>query len=105
MYLLFCIYPNPPPNGTSAMSDCPEHVTTPTTTPPQANPQVHETNGLHAYLASTKLQSNYLQRISNSLPNTKNRFSSLRAHANAPSTTSPATMTTIAANFWTPAWA
>ena len=68
---------NPPPNGTSAMSDCPEHVTTPSITPPQATPKVQrdETKGLHDYLASTKLKSNYLQRISNSLPNTKNRFS------------------------------
>ena len=100
---------NPPPNGTSALFERSEHTTTPSTTPPQVSCQAHnkrdEPSGLQEYLASTKLKSNYLQRISSSLPNTKTRFSSLRAQENAPTTTNPTNMTTIAANFWTPAWA
>jgi ribonuclease HI/exonuclease III len=55
-------------------------------------------------LLSKKFKVNYLEQLSQSLPNDKLRFHSLRKNVDSPPTDDPEEMSNIASEFWSPNW-
>ena len=64
----------------------------------------HHNDTLQKHLDDKKLKHNYLRQLSNSLPNNKLRFHTLRKNDRSPPTNDPTEMSNIASEFWAPHW-
>ena len=69
--------------------------------PPTTSPH---NDTLQKHLTDKKLKHNYLKQLSNSLPNNKLRFHTLRKNDRSPPTNDPTEISNIASEFWAPHW-